>query len=222
MSGVAPGEKIPQEEAKKTMVKYVIRFLALVVWSLYLFVPSPLSAGAPTDQLRETADKVVAVLKDPNLKSEAKKEERRNELRQVIYARFDYDDMARSSLGAYWRRRTPEEQQDFVKTFKELLEKSYADKIESYNGEKVAYTKEVQDKDHAEVNTKVVTNKGEEFSLNYKLHLVNREWKVYDMVIENISMVNNYRSQFNRILTTSSYDELIRRMKEKNIKVSAK
>ncbi len=204
------------------MAKYVIRFLALVVWSLYLFVPSPLSAGAPTDQIRETADKVLAILRDPNLKSEAKKEERRSELRQVIYTRFDFEDMAKRSLGAYWRGRTPEEQQDFVKTFSELLEKSYADKIESYNGEKFAYKSEVQDKDYAEVDTKVATKKGEEFSINYKLHLVNGVWKVYDVAIENISLVNNYRSQFNRILSTSSYDELMRRMKEKNIKVSAK
>ena len=204
------------------MVKYVIRFLALVVWSLYLFVPSLLSAGVPTDQLRETADKVLAILKDPNRKSEAKKEERRNELRQVIYPRFDFEDMAKRSLGTYWRGRTPEEQQDFVKTFSAILEKSYADKIESYNGEKIAYKSELLDKDYAEVDTKVVTKKGEEFAINYKLHLVSGVWKVYDLVIENISLVNNYRSQFSRILSTSSYGELMRRMKEKSIKVSAK
>ncbi len=181
----------------------------------YLFVPNFLSAGLPTDQVRVTADKVLALLQDTNLKSEAKKEERRNQLRQVIHARFDFVEMAKRSLGPHWQRRTPEEQREFVKLFTNLLEQSYVDRIESYQGEKVVYSNEAQDKDYAGVDTKIVTKKGEEFSINYKLHLVNGEWRVYDVVIENISLVNNYRSQFNRILSSSSHEELIRRLKAK-------
>lgn len=181
----------------------------------YLLVPLPLSAGAPTDQTRATADKVLSILTSPELKSEPKKKERRDQLRQAIYPRFDFADMAKRSLGSHWQRRTPEEQQQFQKLFTELLERSYVDAIESYNGEKIVYGREKEDKNRAEVPTKVVTKKGEEFSINYNLHLVSGEWKVYDIVIENVSLVNNYRSQFNRILANSSFGELVKKLQEK-------
>jgi len=166
-------------------------------------------------------DRVLAIVNDPSLKSEARREERRAQLRQVIYPRFDFAEMAKRSLGPHWQRRTPEEQREFVKIFTGLLEQSYVDTIESYNGEKIVYTNEILEKSSAEVATKIVTKK-EEFSLNYKLHLVSGEWKVYDVVVENISLVNNYRSQFNRTITTASYADLIRRMKEKQIESPAK
>ncbi len=199
------------------MGKFNGKCLIVLASLFYLFVPNFLSAGLPTDQIRVTADKVLTMLQDPNLKSEAKKEERRNQLRQVIHARFDFVEMAKRSLGPHWQRRTAEEQREFVNSFADLLERSYVDKIESYNGEKVIYTNEVQDKNYAGVDTKIVTKKGEEFSVNYKLHLANGEWRVYDVVIENISLVNNYRSQFNRILSSSSYEELIRKLKAKQL-----
>lgn len=185
-----------------------------------LLTPFPLRAGAPTEQVRTTVDDILAILKNPSLKSEAKKEERRDQLRQVIHPRFDFTEMTERSLGPHWRGRTPEEQREFVEIFTHLLEVSYVDKIEPYSGEKVVYTREVQDKSYAEVDTKLVTQKGEEFSINYKLHLVNGDWKVYDVVIENTSLVNNYRSQFHRIITESSFEDLIHRMKEKLLQVS--
>ena len=190
--------------------------------SFYLSMSFPLGAGTSAEQLRSTVDGVLAILNNPNLKSEARGKERHAQLRRVIYPRFDFAEMAKRSLGPHWQRRTPEEQQEFVKVFTDLLEQSYVDKIEFYNGEKVVYTNEVQDKGYSDVDTKVVTRKGEEFSVNYKLHLVDGGWKVYDVVVENISLVNNYRSQFNRIITTASYEELIRRMKEKQIESPAK
>ncbi len=171
-------------------------------------------AGVPMDQLRSTTDKVLDILKDPNLKSEGKKEERRAELRKVIYQRFDFDEMAKRSLGPNWARRSPEEQREFVKLFTDLLENTYADKMESYNGEKILYGREKQEGDDAQVDTKIVTQKGEQYSINYKLHPVGGDWKVYDVVIENISLVNNYRSQFNHVLASSSFDDLLRRMRQ--------
>ncbi len=195
---------------------------ALFFLSFYLSVPFPLKAGTSTEQLRGTVDGVLSILNNPNLKSESRREERRAQLRRVIYPRFDFAEMAKRSLGPHWQRRTPGEQQEFVKVFTDLLEQSYVDRIESYNGERVVYSNEVQEKGYGEVDTKVVTRKGEEFSVNYRLHLVDGGWKVYDIVIENISLVNNYRSQFNRTITTASYEELIRRMKEKQIESPAK
>ena len=183
--------------------------------SLFLLT-LPVVAGVPTEQTRATVDKVLSILNNPELRSAARKNERREQLRAVIYPRFDFAEMAKRSLGSQWSRRSAQEQREFVRLFSEVLEHSYVDKIESYNGEKITYTRENQDKEHAEVFTKVVTKKGEEFSVNYNLRSVDGEWKVYDVVIENISLVNNYRSQFNRILAKASFDELLRKLQEKS------
>jgi phospholipid transport system substrate-binding protein len=182
--------------------------------SLFLLA-LPASAGAPTEQTRATADKVMSIINNPELRSAARKNERREQLRAVIYPRFDFAEMAKRSLGPQWSRRSPLEQREFVRLFTEVLENNYVDKIESYNGEKITYSRENLDKDRAEVFTKVVTKKGEEFSVNYILHSVDGDWKVYDVVIENISLVNNYRSQFNRILAKASFDELLRKLQAK-------
>jgi len=182
---------------------------------LYFLVPAPVIAGAPTDQTRDCVDKILAILKNPELRSDGRKKERRERLRAIIYPRFDFAEMARRSLGSHWSRRPPQEQQQFVKLFTELLENSYVEKIESYNGETVSYLREKRDKDHAEVLTNIVTAKGEEFSINYSLHLVGGERKIYDIVVENISLVNNYRSQFNRILVNATFDELLKKLQAK-------
>ena len=190
-------------------------FVILTVLFYLCGAPTRLLAGLPTDHVRQTADKVLLILQDPRLKSPDMREERNHQLRQVIAARFDFQSMAQSSLGPHWQRRAAEEQRDFVRLFTDLLEKTYADQIAAYNGERIVYSRETQDQDHAEVDTKIITNKREEFSVNYKLRSSDREWKVYDVVIENISLVNNYRSQFHRVLARSSFDELLRRMREK-------
>jgi phospholipid transport system substrate-binding protein len=123
--------------------------------------------------------------------------------------------MAQRSLGAHWQRRTPEEQKEFIRVFSDLLEQTYVDKIESYTNEKFIYMNERIDGRYAEVSSKMRTAKGEEFTINYKLHRVGEDWRVYDLVIENVSLMNNYRSQFNRIITSSSYDDLVMRIKRK-------
>ncbi len=192
-----------------------LKLLSLAILLSISSTPAQLMAGLPTDQVRQTADKVLLILQDPRLKSTDMREERKNQLRQVISTRFDFQTMAQSSLGPHWQRRGAEERRDFVELFTDLVERTYADQIADYDGEKIAYGRETQDKDFAEVDTKIITNKGQEFSVNYKLRSSDREWKVYDVVIENISLVNNYRSQFHRVLANSSFDELLRRMREK-------
>jgi len=182
----------------------------LLVGILCLQFPGLAAAGLPTDQTRETVDKVLGILQ-----SGAKGDQRRQQLRDTIYPRFDFPEMAKRSLGSHWSRRTPQEQQEFTKVFTGLLESSYVDKIETFNGEKVLYAREQVAGNNAEVFTKVVTKKGEEFSINYKLHRVGGEWKVYDVVVEDISLVNNYRSQFNRILANASFDELMKKLQQK-------
>jgi phospholipid transport system substrate-binding protein len=191
--------------------------LSATVWLFLVMAPVAMAqtAGVPTDQIRATVDKAIIILKDPRWKPPAQNEERRHQLRQILFARFDFTEMAKRALGAHWRRRTPTEQEEFVRLFTELLERSYAGTIESYTDEKIVYTGERLDGNYADVNSKVITRKGEEFSLNYKTHLIDGEWRIYDVIVENISVVNNLRSQFNRVIANASYEELIRRLKEK-------
>lgn len=180
-----------------------------------LLFPAGLHAGLPTDQTRATIDQVLEILNNPKLKSQSAKEERRSRLRQVIYPRFDFVEMGRRALGPTWQRVTPGEQQEFLKLFTQLLEESYVRNIEAYGGEKILYGREIQEQEFAEVDTKIITPKSEEFAVNYKLHELNGDWKVYDVMIENVSIVNNYRSQFSRILAKSSFAELLDRIREK-------
>ena len=192
------------------------RWLPLV-GVIYLFVALPVNAGAPSDQTRATIEKVLAILKDPAAKSE-----RRERLRQVIYPSFDFAEMAKRSLGPHWQRRSSAEQQEFVKLFTDLVESSYVDAIDSYDGEKVVVANEKQDNELAEVNTKIVTKKGEEYRVDYRLHQTSGSWKIYDAVIENVSLVNNYRSQFNRVIAKSSYEGLMSKMKDKQFEAPGK
>ncbi|HEY3152852.1 MAG TPA: ABC transporter substrate-binding protein [Candidatus Binatia bacterium] len=178
-------------------------------------------AGLPTDQIKSTVEKALVVLNDPRLKPPAKLKERRDQLRQILFARFDFTEMAKRALGSNWRRRTPQEQEEFVRLFTDVLERTYAEIIESYTDEKIVYVNERIDGTYADVGSKILTSKGEEYSINYKAHLISNEWKVYDVVAENISLVNNYRSQFNRVIANASYEELVRRLRDKSEFVGA-
>jgi len=196
---------------KRYLTVPVIALILLPIW----LTPGSAVGGVPTDQIKSTVDKALVVLRDPRFKPTAKTKERREQLKQILFARFDFTEMAKRSLGANWRRRTPKEQEEFVRLFTDLLERAYADTIESYGDEKIVYVGERLDGGYADVSSKVLTSKGEEFSLNYRAHFVGGEWRVYDVVVENISMVNNYRSQFNRVISNASYEELVRRLKDK-------
>ena len=189
----------------------------LLLLSLCMFIPAPARAGIPTDQVRATVEQLTEVLKNPRLKDQTRRTERRNQLRKIISARFDFAEMAKRSLGAHWRSLSPKQQEEFINVFTDLLERAYLDRMESYNDERFTYLRERLDGNFAEVESRIATRRGEEYSLNYKLFLVDGEWRVYDLTIENVSLVNNYRSQFNRILARSPYEELVRRMKEKQI-----
>jgi len=191
------------------------RLLAFGFPLAFLLLAAPVRAGLPTDQIKSTVDKAVAVLRDPKYKAAARTKERRDQLKQILFARFDFAEMAKRSLGANWRRRTPAEQEEFIRLFTDVLERAYADIIESYTDEKIVYINERVEAEYADVNSKILTSRGQEYTLNYKAHLVGNEWKIYDVVAENISLVNNYRSQFTRVISRESYEELVRRLKNK-------
>lgn len=187
----------------------------LLIWALLLLYPFNVFADSPTVEIKSAVDQVIQILRNPQLQGEGSKQERRKKLREAIFVRFDFQEMAQRSLGAHWQRRTSEEQKEFIRVFSDLLEQTYVDKIESYTNEKFIYMNERIDGRYAEAGSKMRTAKGEEFTINYKLHRVGEDWRVYDLVIENVSLMNNYRSQFNRIITSSSYDDLVMRIKRK-------
>jgi phospholipid transport system substrate-binding protein len=194
----------------------------LVAAFISLLAAFPVTAGAPADQIQQTISKVLAILKDPALKGDANRNERFDRLREVIEPQFDFAEMAKRSLGPHWQRRTAEEQREFRAVFTDLLESSYIESIESYSGEKVAVTSEKQEQGYAEIGSKIISAKGEEYSINYRLHSVEGNWKIYDVIIENISIVNNFRSQFNRVISKSSYQDLLQRMKAKQFAAPGK
>jgi len=173
------------------------------------------NAGAPLDLVRTTVDRAIQILKDPKLSSPDKKKERVDRLREALAAVFDYEEMAKRALGPHWRQRTPAEQEEFVKLFRDFLERVYSEKIGLYGGEKVRFGREVMDSEFAQVESTIIQPKGEEIAVVYKLRQVNGQWKVYDAIVENISIVNNYRSQFDRVISSSSYEELVKRLREK-------
>ena len=196
-----------------TMIRTVLilyGFTALVSASL-----SWAQEGA-TAQVKATIEKVLEILRDPALKAPGKEEARRKKLQEAIYPRFDFTEMGKRSLGIHWAKRTPQEREEFVKLFADLLEQSYAKRLEAYTDQEVLYTKEQLDDKFGLVVTKIVSTKENiDIPIEYKLLRQDNQWKVYDVVIDGISMVSNYRSQFNSIIQKSSYAELVQRMRVK-------
>src|SRR6267143_1436318 len=145
-----------------------------------------------------------------------KPEQRRAEVRRIAESIFDYPDTARRALGPHWNARSPEQQQEFVKLFSDLLDRSYISKIELYQGERVQYLGETVGGDEATVKTAIVTKKNSEIPIDYRMHRKDGRWLVYDVIIEGVSLVSNYRTQFNKIVQTESYDALVQRLRAKD------
>jgi phospholipid transport system substrate-binding protein len=190
------------------------RFAAVAV-ALGLILAGPAAAGPPTDSLRTQIDRVIKTLEDPALQKEGKVLERRKAVRKIAEEIFDFGETAKRSLARHWQGRTPAEQQEFVQLFADLLERSYIGKVELFDGERITYTGETIDGDLALVRTRIITKQGTEIPVDYRLHKKGERWLVYDVVIEGVSLIANYRSQFNKIIQTSSYQELVKKMKNK-------
>src|SRR5712692_4385940 len=177
---------------------------------------STAQAGEPQEKVRETIDAVLVVLQDKSLQSPENTEKRREKMRQAVFQRFGFEEMSQRALGPHWQKRTPAEKKEFTTLFGELLERSYINKIESYTGEqKVLYTKETIDKDYASVRTEIVLKRDANVEVEYRLLRHDGNWQVYDVVIEGVSLVNNYRTQFHNIVSQESYEALIKKLKLK-------
>ncbi len=169
-------------------------------------------AAAPTDAVKSTVDQVIRLLSNPALKDPGQKSRILSQVRQVVDRRFDYEEMAKRSL-TNWNQLNASQRREFVTLFSELLATSYADKLTKYSGEKVTYVGDRVDGDLAEVNTMLLRS-NDRIPINYRL--INKsQWMVYDVVIEGVSLVNNYRSQFSRVISESSFADLVKRLQAK-------
>jgi phospholipid transport system substrate-binding protein len=182
---------------------------------LALVASREVGAGAPTDQLRSQIEKVLKTVEDPELKKAAKANERREAVRRIAAETFDFTEMSKRALARHWQARTPAEREEFVKLFADLLERAYVSRIENYGGEKIAYNGDTIEGDLALVRTKIITKQGTDIPVDYRMLKRNDRWLAYDVVIEGVGLINNYRTQFNKIIQTSSYQALVDRMKTK-------
>mgnify|MGYP001606314951 FL=1 len=177
-----------------------------------LAIATPGHAAGPLQQLQQYTDRVVAILEDSRLTGPDQRLARRAAVRSAAQEMFDAGEAGRRALGIHWARLSAEEQQSFVRLFLELLERAYVTKVDLYGGQRVTYLGESVDGDHAVVRAKVLTKKGREVPADTKMVRRAERWLVYDVLVENIGLIANYRAQFDHIIRTSSYQELVRRL----------
>jgi phospholipid transport system substrate-binding protein len=174
--------------------------------------PGIARAGVPTEQLREYTDRVLKILEEPGLQAA----DRRAAVRRVANEVFDVTETARRALGQHWQQRTPAERDQFVQAFADLLEQTYISRIDEYGGERIRYVGEQVDGDQAVVRARIITRQNTEVPVESRLLRRGERWLIYDVLIENVSLVANYRSQFDRIIRTASFDVLLRRLRARN------
>lgn len=189
-----------------------------ILFLLIFVLASPAQAGEPTEQIKLTIDKMIDILGDPALKNPAKVEERRKLLRDTASERFDWREMARRSLAKHWQQRTDAEIKEFVPLFTDLLEQTYMKRIENYSGDKVSYDGEKVKGQYSLVKVRIATSKQTEIPVVYRLRKKGSQWLIYDVSIEGVSLVNNYRKQFDSVILSSSYQGLVEKLKEKAAK----
>ncbi|MDY0300924.1 MAG: ABC transporter substrate-binding protein [Trichlorobacter sp.] len=191
-------------------------FKRILLFAIAMMMVALPAFASVTDEIKVAVDRVIKIVSDKEMKKPANEQKRRTAIKQAIGTVFNHQEMARRSLGRHWNSRSKEEQRQFVELFANLLENSYAEKIESYNNEKIVYLREIVDSDYAEVKSKVVGTKNDEYTLDYKALKKDGKWMVYDVVIEGVSLVSNYRTQFNKIISANGYGELLKKLQLKN------
>ncbi|MDD5169826.1 MAG: ABC transporter substrate-binding protein [Syntrophales bacterium] len=190
--------------------------LPVVCCLLFVFLSSlPVSAGAPLDAVQANVNKVLDVLRDPKLKGDSAKEIKKEKLRLIYERMFDDIELSKRTLARNWNKMNTVQRQEFVQLFRQVLEKAYMDKILAYTNEKIVYDKETKlSENQTEVRTRVVMA-SKEIPISYRVIMKNGAWKVYDVVIENVSLVLNYRTQFNDILAKNTPEQLLEILRKK-------
>jgi phospholipid transport system substrate-binding protein len=189
--------------------------IGVVLLVMFVLSAGPVLASPAQDQLKLSIEAILAVLRTPGLKGDAQKQKRREALGTLVEERFDFGKMSQLSLGRHWKERTKSEKSEFVTLFSRLLKDTYITKIEAYTDEKVVFLRDRVEKKKAQVNTKIIT-KTVEIPINYRMFTrKNDKWRVYDLVIEGVSLIGNYRSQFRQMLEKDSFETLMGKLKQK-------
>lgn len=205
---------------KKETTMKITDYRPLLFLLLALGVPALALAGEPTDQLRQTTEKILAIVQAPALKGAEHDAERQKQMKAAVDERFDWASMARSSIGKKWATLTEPQRTEFTGLFGEMVEKNYMSRVESYSGEKIQYKGDKVDGKYGVADVVIVTLRGTDIPVSYRVLQQGKEWLVYDVSIEGVSLVNNYRSQIGAILNSSNYDTLITRIKAKIAKAA--
>jgi phospholipid transport system substrate-binding protein len=202
------------------MVRHHARVFGILIL-LFALVPARGAwAGPPSDQLRAGIDRVFKILGDPELDGDTKVNQRRAAIVIVANEMFDFGEMAKRSLGQYWAQRTPTERGEFVRLFTELVQRSYISKVDQHGVHTMTVQGEQIDGEYAVVRTTLPLSSGREMPIDYRMHNTDDRWQVYDLNIEGISLVANYRAQFNKIIRTSSYEALVAKIKSRQAELA--
>ena len=189
--------------------------LASAITLLALLTAPPLEAGPPTDQLKSRVDGIIRILSDPEMMKESRTAERRAAMRKIAGEVFDFAEISKRSLARHWPPRTPAERQEFVRLYADLLERAYVGKLELYTGERIEYTGELPDGDVTTVKTRIITKQGTPIPVDYRMFQDGGQWRAYDALIEGVSLVGNYRSQFNTVIQRNGYEGLVKALRAK-------
>jgi phospholipid transport system substrate-binding protein len=195
------------------MVRHPTRVVSILILLLALCSAPGAEAGPPTDQLTNGVDRVFRILKDPRLEGKEHAGQRKTAIVRVADELFDFGEMAKRSLGQHWQERTPAERGEFVLLYTDLIQRSYISKVDQHSSEKMIVRGETIDGDRATVRTMLPLGQGREMPLDYRMHNTDNRWQVYDISIDGISLVANYRAQFNKVVRTSSYDALVAKLR---------
>jgi len=203
------------------MVRYHARVFGILILLFALVSARDAGAGPPSDQLRAGIDRVFKILGDPELDGDKKLNQRRTAIVIAANEIFDFGEMAKRSLGPYWAQRTSAERGEFVRLFTELVQRSYISKVDQHGAHKMTVQGERIDGDYAVVRTTLPLSSGNQLLIDYSMHSTDDRWQVYDLSIDGISLVANYRAQFNKIIRTSSYEALVAKFKSHQAELAA-
>jgi phospholipid transport system substrate-binding protein len=178
-------------------------------------------AMGPRETVQTAVGRVVSLVQESDaMNSESLAADRRTEIRKLARQLFDFEEVTRRTLSRHWAARSAEERAEFVALFTDLLERSYITRVEAYAGETVTYSGEAIDAGYATVRSKILTDRRNDITLDYRLHLREGRWRVYDLQIDGVSFVSTYRSQFDRIIQAESYGALLERMRKKSFEAN--
>ncbi|MEM5787942.1 MAG: ABC transporter substrate-binding protein [Syntrophobacteraceae bacterium] len=200
-------------EGKGTFFKTFIIFFILVVAPQWTIAATP----GPIAVIQSGTERALQILRTSRTGEAPALRQRRGEILTIVDEYFNFEEMARRALGRPWKDQSAEKRQEFVRLFKQMLFNTYISRVESYTGsnEKIYYDSEKIDGEYAVVNTRVVTTGNQAYLIEYRLRNESGHWKAYDVIVEGVSFVDNYRSQFSSILANESFDSLLKKMREK-------